>query len=508
MSVQTITQEQLQSMPNKITPQAGFQMDFLSANADIVIGGSGAGVGKSYALLLEPLYHINNPKFGCVIFRRESTQIRATGGLWEKSKEIYTHHGAEPNETSLTWKFPSGATIKFAHLQYEKDVSAWDGSEINLLCFDELQHFTQKQFIYMLSRNRSTSGIKPYVRATCNPLPDSWLAKFVGWWIDSEGFPIKSHFSKTRYFIRFDNRFIWGNTKDEVINEASFLFANMPIEQARQMIKSMQFIGGNIQENQKLLSVDGGYLANLMSLDATEKRRLLEGNWKISQDDLALCEFEKVNDIFSNILAPSPKKYIVCDHARFGEDFCTIKVYEGMKVVKMHVLTTSDTNVILSYINTERKAYNIGVSSIIIDQDGTGVVDALKCKTFLGGSSPIEVTRGAKPNYPNLKTQCAYMLCEEYVNKNLISIDLDNIYVNGEKASEVMKGGELHSIEAMIKQDLRAIKRKQGIDGKRMIISKEEQKQILGRSPDFADNLSMRMYFELNKQTGGSFGYS
>ena len=48
-----------------------------------------------------------------------------------------------------------------------------------LICFDELTHFTAHQFFYMVSRNRSTCGVRPYIRATCNPDADSWVADFL-----------------------------------------------------------------------------------------------------------------------------------------------------------------------------------------------------------------------------------------------------------------------------------------------------------------------------------------
>lgn len=57
--------------------------------------------------------------------------------------------------------------------------------------FDELTHFSEAQFWYMLSRNRSMSGVRPYVRATTNPDADSWVAKLIDWWIDDvSGYPI------------------------------------------------------------------------------------------------------------------------------------------------------------------------------------------------------------------------------------------------------------------------------------------------------------------------------
>ena len=60
---------------NKIKAQDGFQRQFLSSAADITIGGGAAGVGKSFALLLDFMRYINNPQWGGVIFRRLTPQI-------------------------------------------------------------------------------------------------------------------------------------------------------------------------------------------------------------------------------------------------------------------------------------------------------------------------------------------------------------------------------------------------------------------------------------------------
>jgi len=63
-------------------------MKFLSSSADIVIGGSAAGVGKTFSLLLEPLHYINKKKgFGGVIFRRTTPQIMNEGGLWVEERK-------------------------------------------------------------------------------------------------------------------------------------------------------------------------------------------------------------------------------------------------------------------------------------------------------------------------------------------------------------------------------------------------------------------------------------
>ncbi|MGB5048127.1 MAG: terminase family protein, partial [Caldilineaceae bacterium] len=171
----------------EIRPQKGPQEDFLSSSADVVFYGGAAGGGKTWALLLEPLRHIGNENFSAVIFRRNSTQVRNPGGLWDESNELYPLVGAQDSESVLEWIFPSGAMVKFAHMEHEKTRLNWQGAQVPLIAFDELTHFTRKQFFYMFSRNRSTCGVRPYVRGTCNPVPEDdetggWLHEFVGWY--------------------------------------------------------------------------------------------------------------------------------------------------------------------------------------------------------------------------------------------------------------------------------------------------------------------------------------
>jgi predicted phage terminase large subunit-like protein len=255
-----------------IRPQAGAQETFLASSADIAIYGGAAGGGKSFALLMEPLRHIANQHFGGVIFRRTSPQITNEGGLWDESGKVYPVIGAEPRVGSLEYRFPSGSSIGFRHLQYDETVYDWQGAQVPFIGFDELTHFTKKQFFYMLSRNRSTCGIRPYIRATCNPDADSWVAEFIAWWLDAAtGQPIPERAAVIRYFVRINDAIVWGDSPEDL--KARFGEDAQP--------KSVTFIPAKLTDNPALMKADPGYLANLKALPLVERERLLGGNWKI-----------------------------------------------------------------------------------------------------------------------------------------------------------------------------------------------------------------------------------
>ena len=265
-----------------IRPQAGPQEQFLASSADIVIYGGAAGSGKSWAVLLEPLRHVTKtPTFYAVFFRRNTTHIRNPGGLWDESIKLYPTAGGVPHASILEWTWPKGGKIKMGHLEHESTVNDWQGSQIPLIIFDELCHFTQTQFFYMLSRNRSMCGVKPYVRATCNPDADSWVAKFIAWWIDQEtGYPIPERGGVVRWFIRLQDTIIWADSKQALIEK--YGKPDLPMNHEDQVRpKSCTFVPAKLSDNKKLTDADPDYKANLLALSMVERERLLHGNWKI-----------------------------------------------------------------------------------------------------------------------------------------------------------------------------------------------------------------------------------
>jgi hypothetical protein len=224
-------------------------------------------LSKTWALLIEALRHINNPQFGAVIFRRSSPQITNQGGLWDESVTLFPKVGGHAVPSRLTWRFPSGAKIRFSHMQYASDALDWQGSQVPYFGWDEITHFEESQFFYLLSRGRSMSGVRPYVRATCNPSP-GWVKTFLSPWLDKGIEPEKRAKSgEIRHFIRVNGQIVWVDEsyRDEDGDRAM----------------SVTFIRSSIYDNKKLLATNPEYLTNLKSLNAVDRARLLDGDWDV-----------------------------------------------------------------------------------------------------------------------------------------------------------------------------------------------------------------------------------
>ncbi len=261
----------------EIRPQEGSQEEFLGSTADIVFYGGEAGSGKTGGLVLEALRNHDVKGFGAIIFRRTSPQLEGPQSLWELMCEWYPLLGGRPTQNPLKVVFPSGASVRLDHLQYESDKLKHQGKGYALIGFDELPHFTESQFWYLYSRNRSTSGVRSYIRATMNPDPDSWVKKMILWWLDERGqYVVLDRSGVIRYFYRIGDDLHWGDTEEE-------LRAQHP--EMQDPPTSFTFILGRLADNKILLKQDPGYRARLMALPRVERERLLGsgrgGDWLI-----------------------------------------------------------------------------------------------------------------------------------------------------------------------------------------------------------------------------------
>ena len=485
-----------------IAPQKGYQMMALSSSADIVIGGGAAGAGKTFSLLLDPLRDIKVPDFNAVIFRRTTPQITAAGGLWDESKKLYPYVLAKPNETHLSWLYPSGAKLKFSHLEHEKNVTAWQGSQIPFIGFDELTHFSKETFFYLLSRNRSTCGVKPRVRATCNPDPDSWLYELIQWWIGDDGYPIEERQGVIRYFAKDGETLIWGNTIEECLEKAEYFI--LPLAKKanldpKHFIKSLTFIGGSVYENKELLKVNPDYLANLAAQGTDTKLQLLDGNWKVSINPLDVYDYNAFRDVFKNTFVKPGDKRITVDVAMGGKDKLIVSYFEGYIWKDVLIIPKSSGKDVIDAIESFQKKHGVGNSKVIYDADGVGAFIGGDNNGFIEGAIAFHngskaISTDDKRKFFNLKTQCFIYSGERCFRSE--------VYIS-EKVANTMFDNKM-TVRQRLMFERKAIKTKPKRDEEPVrLIPKDEMKQkyLNSSSPDLMDNFMMNEYFDIMPKT-------
>ncbi len=253
-------------------PNQGPQTEFLAAPERDVLYGGAAGGGKSYALLADALRDAHNPNHRGLLLRRTLGELTE---LIDKSRQLYLKAFPEAvfKESKSTWIFPSGATILFSYLDRDTDVTRYQGQSFNWIAIDEITHYpTPYVWEYLRSRLRTTDqSIVPYMRCTANP------GGVGGWWIKK--MYIDPSESNTPFWARDveSNRILrYGSSNEEK--------AGKPLFQRR-------FIPARLTDNPYLMA-SGEYEAMLNSLPEVERRRLLEGDWDVT-DGAAFAEFDR-----------------------------------------------------------------------------------------------------------------------------------------------------------------------------------------------------------------------
>jgi len=241
--------------------------------------------------------------------------------------------------------------------------------------------------------------------------------------------------------------------------------------------KKRRFIQSLLNDNKY---ISKHYKENLLSLDENSKQRLLYGNWNYQDDPTVLIPFQNITNIFTNTFVQQGTKYITADIARYGRDLTVIGVWSGFRLFKVVIIPKSGLDEVKEKLERIRLDYEIPLSNIVVDEDGVGggVVDFMKCKGFVNNSSPVKVM-GKTDNFRNLKGQCTFGMAD-IINTNQMYCSVD---------------GE---IKEKIIEELGYWKQKNmDKDNKKEVLGKDEIKEQLGRSPDYADMIHMRYFFEL-----------
>jgi hypothetical protein len=205
------------------------------------------------------------------------------------------------------------------------------------------------------------------------------------------------------------------------------------------------------------------------------------GDWEYNEDDALLFDYDSIHDMFTNTIEGGVK-HITCDVARFGADKTVLVLWNGLNAEQIVSFAKSSVTDTIEAIKTMALQNGVQRSHIIVDEDGVGggVKDVLSgCKGFVNGSKALK-----SENFQNLKTQCYFKLAE-MVNAGKIGIK------------------DTRHKQTII-EELEIIKRdKLDKDTQKLsIIPKDTIKALLGRSPDYADALMMRMWYEVKGNYG------
>jgi phage terminase large subunit len=311
--------------------------------------------------------------------------------------------------------------------------------------------------------------------------------EYTGGWIEEGGQIVEKAYEILRSRIGRNLNDKFGIIRKLLITcnpKRNWIFNNFIKPMREGVLPAMRkFIQSLVDDN---TYAESGARDNLESLRSeTDRRRLLLGDWDYEDDPGMLTDYETLIDMFTNehVKNKSGEKYITADIARYGKDKTRIGVWIGAQLAEVVTLSQSSVPNTAKKVQEIEKKYGIRRSCVCIDDDGVGggVADLLPgCVPFVNGSRPID-----RPgdNSSNLKSQCGFEIADR--------INAGDIYVTcgTDDRQEIV-------------DDLLAMLRQRNVDseGKKSLVSKEEVKQALGRSPDLGDMVLMRGYFFLKPQ--------
>lgn len=241
------------------------------------------------------------------------------------------------------------------------------------------------------------------------------------------------------------------------------------------------------------------YITGLERSDKVTRERLLKGNFEFDDNPQKVMFYDAITDLTTNTLVNNKNtKTLVADIARFGGDKIVLGTFKGLELYGLYVYTYQGIDETIKKMKEVIIDQEIGYMNVIADEGGVGggVVDGMRgIKGFNGASSPLPIWDFVKgkqvpANFQNFRCQCYFKL-GEIVNNRQISIKITKFDTN-------IEGYTKEKAISDLVEELDSIKETDNSqDGKKAIIPKSEIKEALGRSPDFADILMMRMFFEL-----------
>lgn len=470
---------------------------------------------KSYSLLLEGLRYCQNKNFNAVIFRKERPDLRT---LEETSEGVYGQYGLySRSENKKEWMFYSGAKLKFNYYndEFNDFKDRFQGHQYAYIGVDEITQMPYDKFKYLLTCNRNAFGIRNHFFGTCNPDPDSWVRKFIAWWIDEEtGYPIPERDCVVRYcFMDGDSpdSIYWGDSPEEVYEQCADVMdsvwtpemESLGYDKASTLCKSVTFVKAGLTENLKLLESDPTYLANLAGQDEEQRMRDLSGNWNFKNAGDDMIRMQDLEDVFNNShqCDESSKMYASCDIAFAGGDNLVMWKWKGWHVVDLLVCRT-DARTVVGMVSEKLKEWGVPEEHFSYDMNGVGQYFKgffPNAVPFNNMAAPIAQSakddKGIKSLYANLKSQCAYLL---YLKIKEREISFEPSLLDRKFSGD---GFEKMPLRQILMKERKCMRRSDTSNDKGFaLIKKPEMKKYVGHSPDFWESLIYRMIFEVSKK--------
>ena len=302
---------------NLVYSMPGKQTDFIKSPADRIIYGGAVSGGKSRGLMLAPLKNLlTNPLYNAVIARRTFPELDQEGGLIQESQLVYKPLGAEYNITKHYWTFPLKNRLRFVNIMDERKIEAKDGGQFTFLGIDEAQHWDEDLVDALWIRARGISGFRTQLCMTCNPKKRSWMRyKWLGWYLDDNGFPIPERSGVLRYYYRGDHgEMIWFNNQMDALKWWARQFPDryeIAIRNPDRMIfpESFTFIFSKATDNTIMMEGDPDYESKMENQPKAYKNAKLLGCWDFDEGDKIHFDAEWVGEPLDWVLRKGTNQY-------------------------------------------------------------------------------------------------------------------------------------------------------------------------------------------------------
>lgn len=494
--------EELEKKPNPklIIAQAGGQNNMLMSDADITIGGGSRGGSKTFSLLMSALYNITDPNFRAIILRKELDDL---SDIADTSSQLFEDYGTyNRSKNDMTWNFFRGGWLKFSYHNddYQSFHDRFQGKQYSYIGIDEITQMSYNKFKYLVTSNRNAFHYRNHVFGTCNPDPDSWVAKFIDWWIGEDGFPIRERDSIIRYcFMPSDyvEDVVWGDTKEEVFEKCKHIIMQhwkpqferygSPIDL---MVKSVCFTEARLEDNVILMSSDPSYLANLVNQSEEQRSRDLDGNWKFKSVGDDIIKMSDMDKFYENPIQTEDKhRYITCDVAFEGGDQCVFMLWIGNHIEDIYTCK-KDAKQTVEIATALLDRWGVRQEDFTYDLLGIGHI----FKGYFPKAMPFNAKEAVDPKYKgmyyNINAQAAYMFAD-HIKDGTYSINSDLL-----TRRYTGKNYKNTTFKEIMYQERRCIRFRDD-DPSRLIDKSVGMKRLIGRSPDFLDTMKMREIFNI-----------